>query len=253
MSLPSKYRKTLRPHKKKIKQPRRVLLRLVQVLSCMSIFFAVGYGVFWWLDPARFPITSVKFSGQRQFLSQEELRSAILPEIKAGFFRLKVSSLQHHLLSLPWIKQADVRKIWPNQLVVRFEEHTPGAYWGDKGMISDMGTLYYPDLAKVKALDLPMLEGPQGKSALVWQQFLAMENIIAPLNLKVTHLMLAPRGAWQLKLSNGITVMLGTNDILKRLSRFVSAYEKELQGQEKKIAYADLRYTNGMAIGWQTY
>ncbi len=251
MSLSGKYRRYLGQHKKKTKSQPLGVKRFFQVFSCVSVFFAVGYGVFWCLDPAHFPIGSVRFSGQRHYLSQEELRDAILPEIKAGFFRLKVSSLQHHLLSLPWIKQADVRKVWPDQLVVRFEEHTPAAFWSDKGIISDVGTLYFPDMAKTQGLELPILEGPQGKSTLVWQQYVAMGNIIAPLNLKITHIILAPRGAWQVRLSNGITVVLGTNDILMRLTRFVSAYEKYMQGNEKKMAYVDLRYTNGMAIGWR--
>ncbi len=232
------------------KPPRMVLKRIRQGLSCVFVFFAVGYSIFWCLDPTHFPITSVRFIGDRQNLSQEELREVIVSEINAGFFRLKVSTLQHHLLSLPWIKQADVRKVWPDQLVVRFEEHTPAAYWGDKGMISDLGTLYYPPSVKVSELNLPKLQGPEGKSHIVWQQFLVMEEILAPLNLTISQLILAPRGAWQLRLSNGITVVLGTNDILKRLNRFVQAYEKQLHLRQQEMSYVDLRYTSGMAIGW---
>ncbi|MBS0288118.1 MAG: cell division protein FtsQ/DivIB [Proteobacteria bacterium] len=249
ISLSGKYRR-YHGAAKKPKSIRLLLKRFIQVLSCVTVFFAVGYAVFWCFDPAHFPITSVKFSGQRHYLTQEELREAILPEIKAGFFRLKVSTLQQRLLSLPWIKQADVRKVWPDQLVVRFEEHSPAAYWDDKGIISELGTCFYPDLTKMKALDLPSLKGPEGKSSFIWQQFLAMEDILAPLKLNITQVYLAPRGAWQVQLSNGITVVLGTNDTLARLKRFVSAYEKHLKDHEKKMAYVDLRYTNGMAIGW---
>ncbi len=246
-----KYRRYQPKSAKKPKQVRQLLKRSAQILSYASVFFALGYAVFWCLDPSHFPITSVRFKGERDHISQEELRTTILSEIKAGFFRLEVSTLQKHLLSLPWVKQADVRKVWPNQLVVHFEEHIPAAYWGDKGMLSDHGALFYPNLEKIAAQNLPILQGPEGKSTIVWQQYCEMENIIAPLNLKITQVVLAPRGAWQVQLSNGITVVLGTNDILMRLKRFVGAYEKHLQGHEHKMAYVDLRYTNGMAIRWQ--
>lgn len=236
---------------KKPKQGRIFLKRFLQTLSCVFVFFTVSYSVFWCLDPAHFPISSIRFIGERKYLSQHELQNVIFAEVKTGFFGLKVSSLQQHLLSLPWIKQVDVRKVWPNQLVIHFEEHEPAARWGDKGVISDMGALFYPELSKVD-VELPKLQGPEGRAPLVWQQFLVMEETLAPLNLTITHLTLAPRGAWHLQLSNGITVILGTNDILMRLQRFVHAYEKQLHMRHTEMAYVDLRYTSGMAIGWGT-
>jgi len=236
---------------KRPKRGRIFLKRFFQTLSCVFVFFAVSYSVFWCLDPAHFPISSVRFVGERKFLSQQELQEVIFAEVKTGFFGLKVSSLQHHLLSLPWIKQVDVRKVWPDQLVIHFEEHKPAAFWGDSGMISDMGALFYPELSKLNA-ELPKLQGPDGRASSVWQQFLVMERALAPLNLTITHLTLAPRGAWHLQLSNGITVILGTNDILMRLQRFVHAYEKQLHARQNEMAYVDLRYTSGMAIGWGT-
>jgi cell division protein FtsQ len=48
-----------------------------------------------------------------------------------------------------------------------------------------------------------------------------------------------------------MTIVLGTNDILTRLRRFVHAYEKQLHMRQKDLAYVDLRYTSGMAIGWK--
>lgn len=252
LAISRKYRYKKEATQNKSKHLLFLLKRLSQGLSCVIIFFAVGYAVFWCLDPSHFPITSVRFIGERKNLSQEELRTAFVSEVNAGFFRLNVSTLQHQLLSLPWIKQADVRKVWPDQLVVRFEEHTPAAYWSDKGMISDMGTVFYPDISKVSDLNLPILQGPDGRQALVWQQLLVMEETLAPLNLTITHLTLAPRGAWHLRLSNGMMVILGTNDILKRLNRFVQAYDKHLSARAQEMSYVDLRYTSGMTVGWRS-
>lgn len=237
----------------KTKQPLSFFCRfLAHGLSCAFILFAVGYSVFWCLEPAHFPVSAVKFVGERKYLSQDDLKKAIVGEIKKGFFRLKVSTLQQQLLSLTWVKCVEVRKVWPDQLVIRFEEHQPAAFWGKKGMLSVTGALFYPTLSSVKISNLPVLQGPEGKSGLVWQQFLAMEQTLAPLHLKITHLVLAPRGAWQLRLSNGVTVVLGTNDIMTRLRRYVSAYEKHLHTLKREIAYVDLRYTSGMAIGWRS-
>lgn len=225
--------------------------QLGRALGCVLVFFAVGYLGFWCYDPANFPISSVKVFGETKYLSKEVIQKVVLPELKGGFFRLKVSTLQQQLLLLPWVKQVSVRKVWPDQLVLHFEEHSPLALWGSKGVFSTTGVLFYPDLSKLKFDHLPKLRGSEGKAAQVWQQYLAMEQTLLPLHLTITQLDLAPRGAWHLKLSNGITVILGTNDVQMRLKRFVLAYEKSLQERQQEIAYVDLRYTSGMAVGWK--
>lgn len=226
--------------------------RFIQGLSCILAFFAISYLVFWCWQPAHFPISSVRLVGERKYLTPQALQAVISPELKKGFFRLKVSTLHQQLLSLPWIKQVEIRRVWPDQLLIRFQEHTPAARWGDKGLLSTTGVLFYPDLSKVKKMNLPLLQGPEGKSALVWQEYLAMRKTLAPLHLRIARLVLAPRGAWHLQLSNGITVILGTNDVATRLQRFVYAYEKQLSVRQFEVSYVDLRYTSGIAVGWKT-
>jgi len=212
--------------------------------------FLVAFAIFWCFEPSHFPISSVKFIGKAKYISHQELQSLVLPQLKMGLVRLKVSRVQQQLLSLPWMSQVDIRKVWPNGLDIRFQEHVPAAHWGKLGLLSTNGTLFYPPHL-VELINLPVLEGPEGKSSQVWQQYVIMKKILSPLQLHITHLMLAPRGAWHLRLSNGITVILGTNDILERLNHFVRLYPKHLLSLSEKMAYVDLRYTNGMAIGWR--
>jgi cell division protein FtsQ len=168
---------------------------------------------------------------------------------------LRVFELQQQLLNIPWIKQVDVRKVWPNNLIIHFEEHIPAAFWhekgGKKGILSKEGIVFYPDMKDVKKLVLPKLEGPQERSSLVWQQLAQMDALLKPLNLQVSELSLVARGAWQLRLSNGLTVVLGRHDELKRLAQFVRYYQQNLQEKALQIASVDMRYTSGMAIAWK--
>ncbi len=212
----------------------------------------LAYMVLWCLEPAHFPIKNVRFSGKIQYLTQEELQTAITDDIHAGFFRLKISTLQQHLLLLPWAKQVAVTRVWPDNVVVSMEEHQPGAFWGDKGILSEEGSLIHPKLNSLKLPPLPLLQGPPGKHHLVWDQYLKMQTILTPLKLGITEVVLAPRGAWHIRLSNGILVILGTNDILSRLRFFAWAYDKYLYTRQPEVAYVDMRYTMGMAVGWVT-
>lgn len=222
--------------------------RIIQGVSVITVVFLLIYLGWWCLKPSRFPITAVKFVGERHYLSTQQLQEAVQSHLKEGFIRLKVLVLQQQLLSLPWVKKISIRRVWPDQLVIHFEEHQAGALWAD-GIISTEGELFYPDF--IPHLTLPLLHGPTGKHHLVWDEFLRMQKILIPLNVTITHVGLAARGAWHLRLSNGITVILGTHDMLARLARFVKAY-KDLQNRQGELAYVDLRYTSGMAVGLKT-
>jgi len=63
---------------------------------------------------------------------------------------------------------------------------------------------------------------------------------------------LASRGAWQIMVAPDLLVILGTTDLPSRLTRFVNAYEKGLKTQVGKVAYIDMRYSSGMAVGWKS-
>lgn len=214
--------------------------------------FALSYALFWCTDPVNLPIESIIFAGERRSLSYQDMQEITLSNVTPGFFRLRVSYLQSCLLSIPWLKQVDIRKVWPNKLIIKYEEHAPAARWGEKGIISTAGTLFFPKEQGKDANALPFLKGPDGRNTQVWMQYLSMKSILATQNMMISELILAPRGSWELKLNNGITVILGTDDILKRLKRFVRVYQTHLQSAERDVAYVDLRYTSGLSVGWKS-
>ena len=59
------------------------------------------------------------------------------------------------------------------------------------------------------------------------------------------------RGAWEFDLANGVTVRLGRRQVDERFERFVATALKLVTQRGEDIAYVDMRYTNGFAIGWR--
>lgn len=220
-------------------------------LGCLTVVGVIAFGS-WFFQANRFPISAVKVVGERQYVSSTTLHNVIFPHIQSGFFSVNVSNLQQQLLLLPWVKKVDVRKVWPGQLVVRISEHKPAAIWNQLFILSFAGEIISPPRKDIDMLALPKFIGPQSKQTEVWQQYLSMEAEISSLHLHILSLELAERGAWQLTLSNGIKVILGTQDISERFKRFVVAYKKEFSRNPDKISYVDLRYTSGMAVGWKS-
>ena len=73
----------------------------------------------------------------------------------------------------------------------------------------------------------------------------------AEISRKITYLKFDARHALELKLDNGLKVVLGRDNTVLRLKRLTRIYNKVLLARINDIEVVDLRYTNGMAIGWK--
>src|SRR5436853_318457 len=85
------------------------------------------------------------------------------------------------------------------------------------------------------------------KSGLRYARF---TELVAPLGTRLERVVLSPRYAWQLRLENGLQLMLGRNaeQAESRLARFVDAYPDTLGSVARHHGYVDLRYPNGFAL-----
>ena len=74
---------------------------------------------------------------------------------------------------------------------------------------------------------------------------------VTPLGLSVANLKQMQDNGLRAELSNGIEIILGEDDFSIKLSRFGLAYKNVIKLVETKVAYVDLRYINGIAVGWR--
>ena len=77
------------------------------------------------------------------------------------------------------------------------------------------------------------------------------KQVIQPLGLEILTLTLDSRGAYRLELSNDIELLLGREKIQNRLERFARVFQKVLKTRAAEIARIDMRYSNGLAVGWR--
>ena len=74
--------------------------------------------------------------------------------------------------------------------------------------------------------------------------------LLAPHALVLRQLSVDARGDANLRLDNGLEVRLGRENAELRLERFVSVALPTLASQLPNVAYVDMRYTNGFAVGF---
>lgn len=217
-----------------------------------------------------FPIAVVKVEADYAHLSPQELEKAISGDLPASFWTVDIRSLKNRLKAIAWVQSVSIEKVWPETLKIRVNEKKVLARWGNKGLISDKKEIFYPahmSLDTEKFNDLPKLYGPSGREQVVLSHYDTMSNMLQSKHLSLKTLLLSDSSAWVLRLENGTLLLLGIDEPLKRLSRFLRSYDtifnseaEEWQNSDQKLGKpvnqrvarrVDLRYPHGMAVAWE--
>ncbi len=202
-------------------------------------------------QPDILPLRAVQVEGKFVHITPAEIRAAMTTFADQGFVSVNTEAVREKIESLPWIKRADVYRVWPDMLRVTVMEQQAVARWGKGGLVNPAGGLFAPALASYP-LDLPLFEGPEAMQGSMVRRYREMQRILAPLHFSVVRLEMDPRHAWRLALDNGMVLVLGHQEVShERLLRFVRIYNGVLAARAEQIEQIDLRYTNGFAVRWK--
>ena len=210
------------------------------IVAGMALLAACGGALYWLLMPERFPVSRVVLKGELKNTSNAQIEAA-MPRVGGNFFAVNIAEVRSSVERLPWVRRVAVRRVWPDGLEVTIEEHVALARWGDEALVNVQGERF---VARTNVV-LPLFVGPSGSSPEVARRYRRFTEILSPLNLGVERVVLSARHAWQLRLGNGLHLMLGRDADLaeERLRKFVEVYPKL-----KPRDYVDLRYSNGFAL-----
>lgn len=200
--------------------------------------------------PDIFPIRTVRIEGNLNHISREDIQTAASAFVNTGFFAFEPNELREHLLTIPWVASADITRYWPDTVAIAIAEKKPIARWGDEGIVTASGEVFFPDNETIPE-NLPVFIGPPAMTQTMVSHFNDIQAKLRAINLSVKELSCSPRHAWTVVLNNDIRLELGRSDIQKRVSRFVKAYHKIVHAHIESITQIDLRYNNGLAIKWK--
>ena len=200
-------------------------------------------------DPMTLPIHKIRVQGALVHVNEDMLRQSVVDKVQGGYFNIDVVALRQTVEQLPWVNTAAVRRVWPDAVVIRVIEQQPLAVWAKGGLVNTHGELFKPK-ASSRPKHLPLFAAPAGMEHNVTELYQDLSAQLAPLELRIVELRLDNRRAAQLQLHNGIELVLGREERLARLQRFVKVYNKTLAHHAMRIRRVDLRYSNGMAVQW---
>jgi cell division protein FtsQ len=228
-----------------------VWLRRLRAAVVLAMTVAGFYGAFKGIQAVLDqPVRNLVVEGTFQRVTAIQVEAAVADELDAGFLTLDLSALRARVEALDWVDRAKVGRRWPDTLIIRVTEHQAAARWGQNGLLNVRGELF-TERSPHAFPELPSLAGPPGTERDVARRYLAVRGKLAEANLSLEKLELDERGSWRLVLGGGQEIRLGRRDIDERLYRFFEVVAPTLAGELRRIAYVDLRYTNGFAVGWR--
>jgi len=222
------------------------------VLTLVVLTLAgTAFGLHRLFDPARFPLRTLEVEGALRVLEPAGIRAVLAPLWQGqGFFTVDVQAIREAAEGMAWVREAQVRRVWPDRLVVSVREQVPVARWGRNELLNSAGERF-PVAGRPVPAGLPRLAGPPGTEARVLATWRDWSARLAAVGLKARQLALDARHAWHLVLADGMRLEPGRKEAEARLARFLAAWPKVAKAAGgRRARYADLRYSNGFAVRW---
>jgi cell division protein FtsQ len=93
--------------------------------------------------------------------------------------------------------------------------------------------------------------GPELQQVKVLEIMKGIKTALADQSMELAEFNVNDRWAWNIKLATGLEILLGRNEQLKKLQRFLKTLAVLKQEQVDVMAVVDLRYPNGYAVSWK--
>lgn len=235
----------------------RLMNALASALFVVAALLVLGLVLSWAVRLPMFNLVGFSVTGDVSHYNAITLRANVMPHLKGNFFTLDVEATRKVFETVPWVRQAVVRREFPNRIKVQLQEHQAVAYWGAEGdtrMVNSFGEVFEANAGELELDNLPRLNGPEGQSATVLAMRQTLQPLFEPMDLSLDQLELTPRGGWRAQLDSGTALELGsgnTPELVARTQRFlktVTQVTARYQRHPDQLASVDLRHTDGYAM-----
>lgn len=227
---------------------RRTLVASLSALLAVTALVVLVAGAFMAHNGgALLPLRWVDVSGPFARVSAEQIRAAVGPAAARGFLGVDLAEVRAAALSLPWVAEAEVRKVWPDTLEISVREREVLGRLGSDRLVDVTGNVFQARGAG-DTRGLPLLAADPAQMPQLAEYYRTAQRDIEALGRQIAEARLSPRGALELQLDDGLTVQLGSRDQLPRWRRFIASLPRLAALDPRPIAAVDLRYTHGYAV-----
>ena len=199
-------------------------------------------------------VKTVRLAGDLTAGEGQEVQAAVAATLTRPGFN-GASDVARAVEGLDWVRDVQVRRLWPDVLHVVVSRQTLAARWGDGG------ELYLTTGGNVVALPpedrdpllrrLPVLKASRASSAEAMRLNTLLDEIGRAGNVTLDRLEQDDAGNWTATVAGGVEVVLGNSSLGERFGRFLVVHQRALEGDIARVARVDARYETGVAVRWR--
>jgi len=191
-----------------------------------------------------FDIAVVTISGQTELSETEILRDAGVSP-KNSLLLLDAAEARARLEKAPLVKQASVRKLYPNHLVIDLVERTPCALWQKDGQVAVVAAdgAVIDQMRDQRFSSLPFVVGEGANERLA--EYTALVAAAGELGPRIRAGVLVANRRWNLKMTSGVEVMLPEVNPLAAVATLVRL-QRESRVLDRDVLSLDLRVEGRM-------
>ncbi|MGA8445034.1 MAG: FtsQ-type POTRA domain-containing protein [Roseiarcus sp.] len=193
----------------------------------------------WIACTLRLGVRMVTVSGATHMSERKILAIAGVDDKKSLPF-FDVAQARARLEADPLIKQASVRKLYPNQIVIEIVERTPYAVWQKDGDVRAIAADGAPidEVNDGRYADLPFVVG-EGANGRV-REFVALLDAMDELKPRVEAGVLVDQRRWNLRLKSGVDIKLPESDPEAAIAELLTL-QRQSRILEKDVLALDFR------------
>ena len=183
--------------------------------------------------------------------SVDDIREVAKKYVRSkSFFNVDINYLQSKIENIDWISSANIRRSYPNEIIIFVTEHVPIAIWNNKDYLNQYGEIF---TANKKNNKFPILISNNNKNKIIFEYLSLFSNdlIRHNINEKVVKIIEDDIRSISVILSSGITIKLGSKNVKEKIDIFFKVYQTLNSSDLSKMRYIDMRYSNGFSVGWK--
>lgn len=193
-----------------------------------------------------FGVRQIAVEGHAE-LSRDEVIALSGLDLRTSLPFLDPQALRAKLLAVPLIAEAQVTKLYPDRLRIDIRERVPYALWqleGEVKVVAADGTAI-EGFADSRFLRLPHVVGQEANLRVT--EYVALAAAVPELQTQIRAGTLLAGRRWNLKLQNGVDLLLPEEGAAEALAAFW-AIEKEAKISERAVLAIDLRLKDRIVL-----
>jgi len=213
------------------------------VLLVSGLVFALGYG---FLNLSNRPVKTIIIQGNLSIDESILLKNRFESEFQGRILDFDLFKIVNSVKEeVQWIHSINIDRDWPATLVLNVEKIAPIAKWSHGHYISWQGQVIRLESDRIGLPEFKVVLSSPTKSMEVFRD---LTGKLKPYKLSILEISESSLGEWSIKLSNGLNIQLGHDNLDKRLIKSLTVFNNLDLASQAHLRFIDARYIGGVAL-----